>query len=144
MFYFPYSHFLISSAHYNYFIHCTYLQGDTLFIERPYAKPPSSGQCCLEYAPGTIIYLAPYRPQEVSFAVLGIATAFIVHAFGTVSFPIHSARSIIFTLRKTSNVVTPNYIIACFCVTAFPHVLLCDNTIIIHGVIVYNYVIIMP
>ncbi|XP_064396371.1 uncharacterized protein LOC135343300 isoform X2 [Halichondria panicea] len=39
-------------------------QGDTLFIERPYAKPSSSGQCCLEYAPGTIIYLAPYRPQE--------------------------------------------------------------------------------
>ena len=41
------------------------MQGDTLFIERPYAKPSSSGLCSLEYAPGTILSVSPYTPQEV-------------------------------------------------------------------------------
>ena len=41
------------------------LQGDTLYIERPYAKPSVGGQFCLEYGPGTVFYAAPYRPQEV-------------------------------------------------------------------------------
>ncbi len=44
---------------------CLFIQGDRLFVERPYAKPSSTGRCFLEYAPGTILYLAPYTPEEV-------------------------------------------------------------------------------
>ena len=50
----------------------TTLQGDTLFIERPYARPTNSSSggngssVCLEFGPATLLYVLPYEPEEVA------------------------------------------------------------------------------
>lgn len=50
------------------------LQGDTLFIERPYARPTSTSSnsrndssVCLEFGPATLLYVLPYEPEEVYY-----------------------------------------------------------------------------
>ena len=41
-------------------------QGDVLYLEKPYAKPSVNGSFCLEYGPGTVIYMKPFQPGHVS------------------------------------------------------------------------------
>ena len=42
-------------------------QGDTIFIEKPYARPTNSdtGSSCLEFGPATLLYVLPYVPEQV-------------------------------------------------------------------------------
>eukprot|EP00731_Ephydatia_muelleri_P024024 Em0016g295a len=37
-------------------------EGDVLYLEKPYAKPSVNGSFCLEYGPGTVIYMKPFQP----------------------------------------------------------------------------------